>query len=108
MYSRKQQQLGGVFIFLIGAGFSLWNWHNLLVQGYYYPKAALLFPMFVIIGLALAVFPGYREERLAKGEDISKLQGMRLITPRWWVILSAAVAAGGLNWYLLVRVSNRF
>jgi ABC-type Fe3+-siderophore transport system permease subunit len=104
MYSRQQQRLGGVLIFLIGTGFTIWNWYNLFVHEFYYRKVGLLFPMFIIIGLGIMAFPGYREERLAKGEDIGKLRGMQLLTPRWWVILGVALLAGGFNSYLLMRV----
>jgi ABC-type Fe3+-siderophore transport system permease subunit len=103
MYSRRQQQGGGAFIFLLGAGISIWNWHHFLVSGLYFRKAALLFPAFAVIGLGLLLFPGYREERLARGEDLAKLAGIRLITPRWWAILAAALLAGGLNLYLMAR-----
>jgi hypothetical protein len=103
MYSRQQQKLGGLFILIIGIGFTLWNWHNLLAHGFYYRKTALIFPMFAVIGLGLIIFPGYREERLAKGENIENLSGLRLLTPRWWAILGAALLAGGLNWYFLAH-----
>jgi len=38
--------------------------------------------------------PGYREERLARGEDISVLRGWQLLTPRWRWVLAVALAAG--------------
>jgi ABC-type Fe3+-siderophore transport system permease subunit len=101
MISRKKQQFGGLFIALVAAGFTGWNWYTALNNGYFYRKASLIFPAFLIIGLALIIFPGYKEERIARGEDISKLQGIKLITPRWWAMLVAALAAGGLNYLLL-------
>ncbi|MBZ5565049.1 MAG: hypothetical protein LAP13_21840 [Acidobacteriia bacterium] len=61
----------------------------------------MLFPAVFILGLGLIIFPGYREERLARGEDISRLQGWRLITTRWWTILVVALVAGGTNLILL-------
>jgi len=99
--SRKKQQLGGLFIALAGAGFTGWMWYIALNNGYFYRKASFIFPAFLIIGLALIIVPGYKEERIARGEDISRLQGARLITPRWWAILFASLAAGGLNYLLL-------
>ena len=101
MITRRKQQLGGFFIALMGAAFTVWTWYTALSQGYFYRRASLIFPAFLIIGLALAIVPGYKEERIARGEDISLLHGARLITRRWWGILIAALAAGGLNYLLL-------
>jgi hypothetical protein len=64
-------------------------------------KAAAIFPAFAVIGLALVVMPGCREERLARGEDISQLSGQELLTPRWWAVLVLALLAGLGNWLLL-------
>lgn len=47
------------------------------------------------------LIPGYREERIARGEDVSRLQGMQLITPRWWAVLALALAAPLANaWFI--------
>jgi len=103
---RWKQQLGGVFIALIGIGFTLWEWQTALNAGYYYFKASIIFPSFTVIGLGLILFPGYKEERLARGEDISSLSGSQLITPRWWGILMAALLFGGANYLGLSSLSN--
>jgi hypothetical protein len=95
--------LGGALIALLSAAFVAWTWHTALTRGYYYPKAAMIFPAFLVIGLALLAIPGYREERIARGEDVSRLQGSQLITPRWWAVLALALAAGFGNWLLLGR-----
>lgn len=86
---------------LLGGGFTAWGSYTALYHGYFYPKASMLFPAVFILGLGLIIFPGYREERLARGEDISRLQGWRLITTRWWTILVVALVAGGTNLILL-------
>ena len=96
-----KQQVGGLLMALLGAGFTAWSWYTALNGGYFYPKASMLFPAFFVLGLGIIVFPGYKEERMARGEDISRLQGWRLITPRWWGILITALAAGGVNYLLL-------
>ncbi len=101
MIPRWKQQLGGLFIAVLGAGFTVWGWYTALTKGYYYVMASMIFPAFFVIGLGLVIFPGYREERVARGEDISKLAGAHLITFRWWVILAVALAAGGANSWLL-------
>lgn len=101
MIPRWKQQLGGLFIALLGGGYTAWGWYTALTQGYYYRQASMIFPAFCILGLGLIFFPGYKEERLARGEDISGLSGSQLLTPRWWVILGLALAAGLANWLLL-------
>jgi len=66
--------------------------------GYFYRRASLFLPAVFILGIALALFPGYKEERLARGgEDLSNLHGWRLIMPRWWAILAVALAAAAAN-----------
>jgi len=58
-------------------------------------------PAFAALGLGLALFKGYRQERLERGEDISKLQGFSLLTPRWKAVLAVALFAGLANFGLL-------
>lgn len=64
----------------------------------------MAFTAFCIIGLGLILFPGYREERVAQGEDISELNGWKLITARWWGVLILALVVGIGN-YLLISSS---
>lgn len=98
---RGTQRLGGAFIALLSGAFVAWGWYTALTRGYFYRNAALVFPAFFVIGVALILIPGYREERLARGEDVSRLEGMRLITPRWWAVLGLAFAASFANAYLI-------
>ncbi len=83
MMPRWKQQLGGVLIALLGGGFTAWSWYTALNEGYFYRKASMLFPAFFILGVGSIIFPGYKEERIARGEDISEMKGWELITPRW-------------------------
>ncbi len=101
MVPRWKQQCGGLFFVLLGAGFTAWTWYTALTQGYYYLKASVIFPALCVIGLGMICFPTYKEERLARGEDLSGLSGTQLITPRWWAILVLALAAGFGNYLLL-------
>jgi hypothetical protein len=98
---RWKQQLGGAFIALLGVGFTGWTWYTALEEGYYYEKASMIFPVFAVFGLGVIFFPGYKEERIARGEDISHLSGAQLITPRWWAILVVGLLAGFGNYILL-------
>jgi hypothetical protein len=99
--SRRTQQAGGILIMLMGIGATAWVWYTYETEGYYSVKGSMLFPAAAVLGLGGVLFPGYREERLARGEDISKLHGMQLLTPRWWTILGVALAAGAINFALL-------
>jgi len=101
MVSRWKQQLGGLLIALLGAGFTGWSWYTAVYKGYFYRKASMLFPAIMVLGLGIIIFPGYKEERTARGEDISRIQGWKLITPRWWAIIVIALVAGGVNYVLL-------
>jgi hypothetical protein len=101
MVRRRKQQLGGLFIAVLGAGFTGWTWYSAFYEGYFNRKASMLFPAFFVLGLGMIVFPGYREERIARGEDISRMKGWKLITPRWWAILIIAFVAAGVNYLLL-------
>jgi ABC-type Fe3+-siderophore transport system permease subunit len=94
---RWLQQLGGSIIVAVGLGFTLWNWKLALTDGQYYIKVSFIFPAFVVVGIGLIFFPDYKTERLARGEDISNLQGLALLTTRWKVILALACLAGFTN-----------
>lgn len=98
---RWKQQLGGALIAVSSAGFTWWQWHTALNEGHYFKMASMAFPAFCVFGLGLIVFPGYKEERIARGEDIANLSGVDLLTPRWWVILVVGLLAGFGNYALL-------
>ena len=98
---RWKQRLGGVFLMALGGGYTAWTWHIVRTEGIYYRKACILFPSFFVLGLGLLIFPGYKEERLARGEDISKLSGQKLITPRWWAVVIVGLLAGFANLYFV-------
>jgi hypothetical protein len=99
---RRKQQLGGVLLAVLGLGFTAWGWYTALYESYYYTKTSMIFPAIAILGLGMILFPGYKEERIARGEDISRLSGSQLFTTRWWVILVVALLAGLGNYMLLL------
>ena len=101
MAPRRRQQLGGLLIALLGAVLTAWTWYTGPDEGYFYRKASMLFPAFFVLGVALVLLPGYKKERITRGEDISGMRGCQLITPRWWVILAVAFGAGIGNYILL-------
>ncbi len=97
MVSRQTERFGGLFIATIGAILTIWNWNMALHEGHFYFKAAFAGPAFTALGLGLVIFPGYRTERLERGEDISQLSGLALLTPRWWGVLAIAFGVGLAN-----------
>ena len=94
LHARLKVQLFGVFVVLVGATGTVWGWYTALYRGYYEVNASIFFPYIGIFGLGLIAFRDFEEERIARGEDISQLSGMQLVTPRWWVILAVGLAAG--------------
>ena len=61
----------------------------------------MIFPPFLFVGLGLILFPDYKTERIARGEDISRMEGISLLTARWWIILIIGLIAGFGNFALL-------
>lgn len=101
MVSRRMERLGGVCIATIGAILTIWNWYIALHAGHFYMNAAILGPAFTMMGLGLVIFPGYRTERIARGEDLSQLSGSAMLTPRWWGILAISIGSGLANYGVL-------
>jgi len=99
--SRRTQQVGGLFIFFVSLAGVIGIWYMAYSKEYFYPYAAMIFPAFAIVGLGLIVFPDYKAERIARGENISELQGTQLITARWWAIVVVGLVAGFGNFLLL-------
>jgi hypothetical protein len=95
--SRFKQSFGGVLMFFLGLGMTGVNWDDLLRNASYYPKMAVLGPAFAVLGLALVAMPGYREERLAKGQNLADYPKYKIITPRWWAVLVVGLALGVAN-----------
>jgi len=107
--SRRKQRLGGLFLMLVGGGFWVWGWYTAINKGYYYEKASMLFPAVFILGLGLLMFPANKEEqeRIARNEDISVISRIKLLQPRWWVIIVVALIAGFGNFLILSHVFSK-
>jgi hypothetical protein len=95
--SRFKQSIGGVIIFFLGLGLTGVNWSFWFSDGSFYPKIAFIGPAFAIVGLGLVAMPGPREERLAKGQNLADYPKTKMITPRWWAVIAAGLAFGGIN-----------
>lgn len=98
---RRRQRFGGVLIGLTGVLFTLLTWRDALTTGQFSVRSAIAFPAFAVVGIALLLMPGYKEERRARGEDLAGKKGWRLLTLRWWIVLVVALAAGFLNLFVL-------
>jgi hypothetical protein len=101
MVSRRNERLGGLSIATIGAFLTILTWRAAISRGHYYLLAAIGAPAFTMIGIALILVPGYRTERLQRGENLDLLSGWELITARWWGILAIALGSGFINLAIL-------
>ena len=94
MTPKRKRLIGGPVLIALGLGL-VWLTEDMAVHAGRVPiRGGAFGPAGIVLGLAMLVMPGYREERIARGEDISGLTGARLITPRWWGVLVIALAAG--------------
>jgi DNA-binding transcriptional LysR family regulator len=101
--NRAVKVAGGVFIAACGLFVAWITWSQAMTDHAFSFKGALIGPAFFALGLGVALLPGYREERRARGEDVARLQGWRLITPRWWAVLVVGFALGAAWAWFLAR-----
>lgn len=106
MNLRVKDMIGGIIILLIAGGLYFWNWYLIMNENRYYPKAMFIGTAMMIAGLGLMIFGGHRTERINKGEDISKLIGLKLLTTRWWIILVISIAFAVANWIYVAHFYN--
>ena len=88
--SRPVQQLGGLFIAVVGV-FLTWQVWQVARTGKYFMSVGAAGPAFCVMGLALIAFPDSRTERRARGESLVGLEGWDLLTTRWRVITGIGV-----------------
>jgi hypothetical protein len=98
-----KQKLGGLFIALIGAWGTYFMWSTAIHDGRLY-EMSVPFPAFAVLGVAVIFLRPYKEERLARGEDISNLPAWKLFTPAWRVVFIVALVVAFAN-YFLIRTS---
>jgi hypothetical protein len=91
-----QRLLGALFI--LGCGWFTWSeWQTLVHEGYYHPKAAVLFPLMTLAGVGLLLFP-FDYDRLQAEHGVDRVQHfshMPLIWKLWSLVMIAAAIA---NW----------
>lgn len=102
MESRKSEILGGCIIFVTSLGIYIYNLYLISNQKYFYPKAMSIVAAMMIVGLGLIIFPSYRRERINRGENIEELQGLKLLTTKWWGILILSILTALCNFFYFV------
>lgn len=100
MKTRLQQRLAGLFILVVGIGFTIYGWTSALETHRYSPKAAFLFPFFAGLGIALLAFPITRDELMAK-YGVEKPRSLSHYSWGQKVLFLVAFAAGALNYAAL-------
>ena len=98
---RSYQQIGGAMMALVSLGGVALVWYTAVTKGYVLVYASMVFPAFFFVGLGMIFFKNYKIERVERGEDISEMEGWRLITARWWAILIFGILAGVGNFAIL-------
>jgi hypothetical protein len=92
-YLRRRERIGGVIIGGLGLFLAGLAWHQ-TPTGEFSVKASFLGPAFAVIGGGLILWPGYRTERRARGDDLEHFTGLQLLTRRWRTVLIAAIFIG--------------
>jgi hypothetical protein len=103
MQSHWVQRAGGLFLFLLGSGITVWAWHIALTEGYYYRKVMALPPAFAVLGLGMLFFP-IDAEQLRAEHGVDRPQKFAHYPPEWKVLFFVAVAAGLGNWYAIAHL----
>lgn len=99
--SKSGQRWSGVLLLAIGIAGTAWTWYSVRTTGKYLRMEVVL-PGFAVMGLAMLLFPmdvaKFRAENGGRKPDQTK--DMPTV---WGVMLLFAVAACGLNWWLLTK-----
>jgi hypothetical protein len=97
------QRLIGLFAMLLAGGFWVWLWYIAINEGYYYLKASMFFPAGFILSLGILLSPVFKEEeeQIATSKDISFLSRIKLLPPRWRIILIVALIVGFGNFLIM-------
>jgi hypothetical protein len=101
--TKNGQRLLGVFLLLLGGGFTAYTWYTALYEGWTYQKGVPIFPISMVFGLGAILFPIDVAELEAKygAGNWNMLEDVPAI---WGVIPILALGAAFANWYTLSRV----
>jgi len=98
--TKLQQRVAGLFMLLVGIGFTIYGWTSAMQTHRYSPKTAFLFPFFAGLGIALLAFPVTRDELMAK-YGVEKPRSLSHYSWGQKILFLVAIAAGALNYALL-------
>jgi hypothetical protein len=99
---RWLERLGGLFILGCSVWLTWFAWKAAHTEGGFLSVGAVG-PGFALTGLTLILFPGYRSERLARGESLDGKEGWELLTPRWKVVMALAIVLSAGYFFALAR-----
>jgi hypothetical protein len=102
MPAKLGERLGGLFLFVVGTGITVWMWHLALTTGDYNEWAGTIFPAFAVLGLSLLLFPGQLSDLQEKG-GADEIEQSNLPFYIWTVIFVLMLACG-VSDYILLRV----
>jgi hypothetical protein len=97
------QRLAGLFLLLLGVGFTAYTWYVALHGESYSDKAAGVFPVIVVAGLGLLLFP-VNMEHLRAVHGVDKPQKLAHLPLAWKLLLPVALLAGLGNWLALSQL----
>jgi hypothetical protein len=100
--SKGGQRVAGLFFLALGGGITAWLWYTALNEGYYYVKAAALFPAFAVLGLFMMLFP-LDFDRLYAEHGVDKPDKLAHYPLSWKLGLVVAILAGLANWWAISR-----
>ncbi len=99
--SRCKQQFGGLLLFCLGLAGIVGTWYVAIFNGYFYFTASVIFPVICFVGLGAIMFRDARIERTSRGENVSELSSLQMLTARWRVVFVLGLLAGFGNFILL-------
>jgi len=96
--TNTQNTLWGTFLLALGVWLTLYGWQVVAEDGWFNVAGTIFGPATILLGALLVAFPGYRNGRLARGEDPEALQGWAMLMPRWKVVTVIAIGLGLFNY----------
>jgi hypothetical protein len=97
---KNAQRILGVLMVAVSAYMTWQQWHTALTEGYFYDKAAAIFPAFSFIGIGLVLFP-IDPRVLQEKYGAEKITSWQQLPGIWKFVVVLAIALGAANYFLL-------